>query len=136
MESEKKSLADNIKKFSKVPTLEEKLDIAYNIYLETPKLKDPKPSGFLKIILDKNEKLRENAMKFMKFTLNIDDEAKVLELMERRKKMKNLMIYGIIGLFVMVSMWGIVLVLTNTFDLDTSQSVDIPFFCDQEGTCG
>ena len=89
MESGKKSLADNIKKFSKVPTLEEKLDIAYNIYLETPKLKDPKPSGFLKIILDKNEKLRENAMKFMKFTLNIDDEAKVLELMERRKKMKT-----------------------------------------------
>ena len=41
---------------------------------------------------------------------------------EKRSKAKSLMIYGIIGLFVMVSVWGLVNLLTGTFDLDT----DIP----------
>src|SRR3990172_12179418 len=91
MEPEKKSLKDNIGKFPKVPTLEEKLDVAYELYLDASKLIDPTPGSSLKkIIPDKNKKLQENAIKFMKFALNIYDEARVLELMERRKKMKML----------------------------------------------
>lgn len=37
---------------------------------------------------------------------------------EKRGKAKNLMIYGIIGLFVMVSVWGLVNILGGTFNLD------------------
>ena len=47
---------------------------------------------------------------------------------EKRTKMKNVMIYGIIGLFVMISFWGIVNILINTFELDTSPYVDVPYF--------
>ncbi len=39
---------------------------------------------------------------------------------EKRKKGKELIIYGIIGLFVMVSIWGLVGVLTGTFGLSQS----------------
>ena len=38
------------------------------------------------------------------------------------------MIYGIIGLFVMISFWGIVNILINTFELDTYPYVDVPYF--------
>jgi len=41
---------------------------------------------------------------------------------EKRDKAKSLMIYGIIGLFVMVSLWGLVAILSGTFNL----SNDIP----------
>ena len=47
---------------------------------------------------------------------------------EKRTKMKNTIIYGIIGLFVMVSFWGIVNILINTFELDTYPYVDVPYF--------
>ena len=47
---------------------------------------------------------------------------------EKRGKMKNVMIYGIIGLFVMISFWGIVNILINTFELDTYPYVDVPYF--------
>ncbi len=47
---------------------------------------------------------------------------------EKRSKMKNVMIYGIIGLFVMISFWGIVNILINTFELDTTPYVDVPYF--------
>lgn len=40
---------------------------------------------------------------------------------------KNVMIYGIIGLFVMVSMWGLVNILVNTFQLNNSQNVRVPY---------
>ena len=40
------------------------------------------------------------------------------------------MIYGIIGLFVMISFWGIVNILINTFELDTYPYVDVPYFYD------
>ena len=49
--------------------------------------------------------------------------------------MKNLMIYGIIGLFVMISFWGIVNILVNTFELNTSPYVSVPYF-DTGGTSG
>ena len=54
---------------------------------------------------------------------------------ERRNKMRNLMIYGIIGLFVMISFWGIVNILVNTFELNTSPYVSVPYF-DSIGTSG
>ena len=41
---------------------------------------------------------------------------------EKREKAKSLMIYGIIGLFVMISLWGLVAILSGTFNLDK----DIP----------
>ena len=37
---------------------------------------------------------------------------------EKRGKARNLMIFGIIGLFVMVSIWGLVAILSGTLDLD------------------
>ena len=36
---------------------------------------------------------------------------------EKRKEARNFMLYGIIGLFVMVSVWGLVNILTGTFGL-------------------
>lgn len=39
---------------------------------------------------------------------------------EKRKEARNVMIYGIIGLFVMVSIWGLVAVLVNTFGFQTT----------------
>ncbi len=39
---------------------------------------------------------------------------------EKRKKGREFIIYGIIGLFVMVSIWGLVGVLSGTFNLSTS----------------
>jgi uncharacterized membrane protein YidH (DUF202 family) len=39
---------------------------------------------------------------------------------EERKKGKDLIVYGIIGLFVMVSVWGLVNLLAGTFSLETS----------------
>ena len=44
----------------------------------------------------------------MKFVLNADNE-------EKRKEGKSVMIWGIIALFVMISVWGIVGILVNTF---------------------
>ena len=64
----------------------------------------------------------------VKYISSNDDE-------ENRKKSKNIMIYGIIGLFVMVSFWGIVNILINTFELDTSPYVEVPYFYDS-GTSG
>ena len=46
---------------------------------------------------------------------------------EKRAKGKNEMIYGIIGLFVMVSIWGLVAILSGTFNLST----DIPDTVDE-----
>lgn len=57
----------------------------------------------------------------VKFIKSADEE-------EGREKGKNIMLYGIIGLFVIVSMWGIVNILRNTFELDTLPFVDVPYF--------
>ena len=47
---------------------------------------------------------------------------------EEKSKGKDTIIYGIIGLFVMLAAWGIVNILTQTFELDTSvpTGTDIP----------
>jgi hypothetical protein len=39
---------------------------------------------------------------------------------EKREGGKSLMIYGLIGFFVMVSVWGLVNLLVGTFQLDTA----------------
>ncbi len=39
---------------------------------------------------------------------------------EKRAKGKQIMIYGIIGFFVMISIWGLVHILTGTIRLDNS----------------
>jgi uncharacterized membrane protein YidH (DUF202 family) len=38
---------------------------------------------------------------------------------EARKTGRNHMIWGIIGIFIMVSAWGIILMVTNTFGMTT-----------------
>ena len=64
----------------------------------------------------------------LKYISRGDDE-------ESQKKGKNIMIYGIIGLFVMISFWGIVNILINTFELDTTPYVQVPYF-DSSGYSG
>jgi hypothetical protein len=59
---------------------------------------------------------------FQYFIAGAADEAK-------RDKGKSLMIYGLIGFFVMISVWGLVRILTGTIRLDNSnpgQGNDFP----------
>ena len=42
---------------------------------------------------------------------------------EKRKNARSLMIYGIIVLFVMVSVWGLVRILTTTFGTDQNNTI-------------
>ncbi|MES2930323.1 MAG: hypothetical protein V4665_00875 [Patescibacteria group bacterium] len=48
----------------------------------------------------------------IQYFLNPDNE-------EKRKQGKSFMIWGIVALFVMISMWGVVGVLSNTFGVKT-----------------
>jgi uncharacterized membrane protein YidH (DUF202 family) len=45
---------------------------------------------------------------------------------EAKKRGKNKMIYGIIGLVVIVAMWGLVGIVTKTFGLNGTTNVTIP----------
>ena len=45
---------------------------------------------------------------------------------ESKEKGRNIMIYGIITLFVMVAVWGLVAVLANTFRITTGGSATLP----------
>jgi len=53
------------------------------------------------------------------YVISGDDE-------EAKKKGRTRMIYGIIGLVVIVALWGLVGIVTNTFDLNGSANVSIP----------
>jgi hypothetical protein len=68
-------------------TLEDKLDIAYEIYIETTALLDSLPDG------DRQkpniERLQQNAVRFMKILLNVESDEKMIVLAERRQKMKE-----------------------------------------------
>jgi len=44
----------------------------------------------------------------------------------KREEGRNFIIWGIIGLFVMVSVWGLVNLLSDTFNLDTNVTIDNP----------
>ncbi|MEK7613764.1 MAG: pilin [Patescibacteria group bacterium] len=51
-----------------------------------------------------------------------------------RKKAKDTMIWGILALFVMVSVWGIINVVRDTFEIDNNNQIDIPIVdIDQSG---
>lgn len=45
---------------------------------------------------------------------------------EKIREGRNYIIFGIIGIFVMVSVWGLVALLVNTFELDSS-SLPVPY---------
>ena len=45
---------------------------------------------------------------------------------EKRDKGKQLMLYGIIGFFVMVSVWGLVNILVGSVDLENEGPADLP----------
>ena len=54
----------------------------------------------------------------VKYIASGEDETK-------RKEAKSYIVYGIIGLFVMVSVWGLVGILTGTFGVNIGPPVDI-----------
>ena len=54
-----------------------------------------------------------------KYILNSGDE-------ENKSEGKSVMIWGIIALFVMVSVWGLVNLLANTFEVNDGSTIDIP----------
>lgn len=53
------------------------------------------------------------------YILNQGDEKK-------KDQGKHIMIWGIIALFVMVSVWGIINVIQNTFNIDSQHSINVP----------
>jgi len=54
----------------------------------------------------------------VQYVISNDEEAK--------KTGRNRMIYGIIGLAVIIGMWGLVNILKNTFGLDNVQNITLP----------
>lgn len=55
----------------------------------------------------------------VQYVINSGEEAK-------KEKAKQFMIWGIIGLTVMVGVWGLVAILGETFDVDTSVIPSLP----------
>lgn len=53
------------------------------------------------------------------FILSAGDE-------DKRNKSRGVMIWGIIALFIIVSVWGLIGLVQQTFGLDTDTSIDIP----------
>ncbi len=47
---------------------------------------------------------------------------------EKRKSGRETMMWGIVGLFVMVAVWGLVNIIWNTFDLDTTAPPSPTFY--------
>lgn len=45
---------------------------------------------------------------------------------DKKEEGREFMFWGIIGIFVMVSVWGLVNILVNTFNLDSTTDIDIP----------
>ena len=45
---------------------------------------------------------------------------------EAKKKGRQKMVYGIIGLAVIIALWGLVKILTNTFGLRNVQNIEFP----------
>ena len=42
---------------------------------------------------------------------------------EKRKEAKGIIFYGILGMFVLVAFWGIILIVTSTFDISTGGTI-------------
>lgn len=53
------------------------------------------------------------------YVISSDEEAK--------KSGRNRIIFGIIGLAVIIGLWGLVKILTNSFDLGNTENVTLPF---------
>ncbi len=45
---------------------------------------------------------------------------------EKRKDAKGIIIYGILGMFVLVAFWGIILIVTSTFGISTGGTITPP----------
>lgn len=45
---------------------------------------------------------------------------------DKKEDGKQFMLWGIVGIFVMVSVWGLVSILASTFKLETSRTLEIP----------
>lgn len=45
---------------------------------------------------------------------------------EKRKEGRGIMIWGIIALFIIVSIWGLIRVVQETFNLETSTTIEVP----------
>lgn len=45
---------------------------------------------------------------------------------DKKEEGREFMFWGIIGIFVMVSVWGLVNILVNTFNLDGTGGLDVP----------
>jgi len=54
-----------------------------------------------------------------KYILNAGDE-------EKKKDGRSIMIWGVVALFVIVSVWGLVRVIGNTFNIDREQTINVP----------
>lgn len=54
-----------------------------------------------------------------KYFINGKDDA-------ARKEGKNLMLYGLLGFFIMVSVWGLVNILVNSVRLDNDRPTELP----------
>lgn len=54
-----------------------------------------------------------------KYILNAGNE-------EEKQKSKGIMIWGIIALFVMVSVWGLVRLVSDTFKIDRTDTINVP----------
>jgi uncharacterized membrane-anchored protein len=46
---------------------------------------------------------------------------------EKKESGRSIMIWGIIALFVMVAVWGLVNLIADTFSIDTGGTIDPPF---------
>lgn len=55
---------------------------------------------------------------------------------EKRDKGRNFIIYGIIGFFIMVSVWGLVNVVVRTFGFGAESRPPLPTFGGQQGSFG
>ena len=47
---------------------------------------------------------------------------------ENQKKARGYIIYGLIGIFVMIAFWGIIQVVANTFQVQTGGTINPPTF--------
>jgi predicted PurR-regulated permease PerM len=45
---------------------------------------------------------------------------------EKHEEGRNIMIWGVIAIFVIVSFWGLVRVIQNTFSIQDNRSIDLP----------
>jgi len=55
---------------------------------------------------------------------------------EAKTRGRELLVYGLIGFFVIISVWGIVNLLINTFDLDSRAPTELPKVLRDSGSGG